>query len=215
MKKLSSLFLWFCAATVLAQIIIIALSYFRGNINADTLTKLVATLNGIEIEGQRLQQALDNANKAPIPTREEVIAARAQKSLEFDQRERALNRKQEQLESLQAKLQVDIKDFDARRLAFEEAVAMRSKSLNDQTLGEVQKIVELLEPGQASGQLIKMMDNGSIEDVVSIVKALPDDKRTKILREFEQADPEKFKELLGKIRAGVDLSDGNPVAKTP
>ncbi len=176
---------------------------------------MVATLNGIDIQGRRLENALSRANNAPIPTREDVIAARAQKSLELDQRERALSRYQEQLESLQTKIQADIKDFDARRLAFDEAQAQRSKTIDDQTLGEVRKIIELLEPAQASDQLTKMLENGSDEDVVSIVKALPDDKRTKILREFEQAKPEEFQKLLVKIRSGVGVEDANATAKAP
>ncbi len=34
MKKLLSLFFWFCTATLIAQGCILGLSYFRGNLNS-------------------------------------------------------------------------------------------------------------------------------------------------------------------------------------
>lgn len=204
-KKLGNVFLWFCAATVIAQVVVLMLSFFKGNIHQDTLVKMVATLNGMDIEGDKLRNALTQTINVPTPSREEVIAAKAQESLELDQRQRSLNRFKEQIDSQQSKLQADMKDFEARRLAFNEAVERQTKNQNDQTLGEVQKIIELLTPEQASAQLIKMTENASFEDVVAIVKALPDDKRTKILRELAQANPEKFREVLGKIRDGVGM----------
>lgn len=213
-KKLGNLFLWFCAATVLAQGLVLALSFFKGNIHKDTVVKLIATLNGMDIEGDKLRSALTQSINTPVPSREEIVAKKAQESLELNQRERSLNRLKEQLDSQLSKLQADIKDFDTRRLAFEEAVKRQSKDKDDQTLGEVQKIIELLAPEQASAQLIKMTENSSFEDVVAIVKALPDDKRTKILREFEQASPDKFRDLLGKIRDGVGVAEAAPEEKS-
>ena len=206
MKKLVGAMLWFCAATLLAQSTVLMLSYLRGNLGPHTLPQVVALLNGIDIQGQRLQQAIRQAKDAPPPSHEEILTARAQMSLELDARERALARHAEQLRTTQAKLQEDMAAFDNRRLAFEEDLARRNRSEDEQTLGEVQKIIELLQPEQAKDQLLRMIDADQSEDVVAIVKALPDDKRKKIIAEFTQPDEAtKLQDILRLIREGVGL----------
>ncbi len=212
MKLLSNLFLWFCAATIVAQISIVVLSFLRGNIDKETVPKIVATLNGIDIQGQRLRNLMIEAKDTPVPSHEEILKARAQMSLELDARERALSRLRDQLDTMRTKFQIEVKEFDARRVAFEDAVANREKTVNDQTLGEVQRIIEILPPEQAKDQIMRMMTDNSTADVVAIVKALPDDKRKKIIGEFVQPEEaEKLHQILGLIRAGVE--ETNPTSQ--
>ena len=58
MKRLLSLFFWFCAASVIAQACILGLSFFRGNLSKKSLIQIVALMNGIDIPGERLKNAI-------------------------------------------------------------------------------------------------------------------------------------------------------------
>ena len=206
MKTLINIGLWFCAATMLAQATIISLSFMRGNFNGDTIQRVIATLNGIDIQGERLKNALIEAKDAPVPTHEEVLGERAKMSLELDARDRALARYRDQLELLQTKLQNDTKELDRRRESFDMTVAQRTKTVNEETLGEVRRILEIMQPEQAKDHISRMIKDGSSEDVVAIVKALPDDKRKKIIAEFTQEDEAaQLAEILKMIRDGVGL----------
>ena len=65
MKKLVGLFLWFCAATVLAQVCILGMAAFKGTVNRQTIAQVIGLLNGIDIQGQRLKQAMVSARNTP------------------------------------------------------------------------------------------------------------------------------------------------------
>jgi hypothetical protein len=205
MKKLVALFLWFCAATVLAQVCILGLSYFRGNFKGKSALQLVAMLNGIDIQGERLKKQLISARNTPTPTYQDVVDARAQASLELDSRETALVRFRDELLAIQAKLEGDQRRFDERRQAFEERLLALEKNVAAESLGELQRTIEILAPEQAKEQLLKMMKAGQTKDVVAIVKGLELSKRKKILAEFtdeSKQEPEKLAEILSELRKG-------------
>lgn len=205
MKKLVSLLMWFCAATLLAQAGILTLSYLRGNLNGQTFTQLIALLNGIDIQGGRLQAAIQEGDAPPPPTREEMALAAARLSLEMDAREDALRRMRESLEAMQKKLQADIVAFDVRRVAFEDSMAARNQSAEAASLAEVQRILTLMPPDQAKDQLVRMMDSQRAGDVIAIIKALPEDVSKKILEEMTtEPEQEKLQNILQLIRTEAE-----------
>lgn len=201
MKNIVRLFLWFCVATVLAQVSIVGLSYFRGNLTHKSFVQIVALMNGIDIPGERLKNAIASGQDVPILTREEILNAKLQTNLELDGREQALDRYQQQLQAEQARQEVENRELAKRRKDLDDAEAAFKKGVQSETLGEVQKILEVLPSDQAKAQIVKMMEAGAMADVVTIVKALPEDKRKKILTEFaEGEDSVKLSEILKALR---------------
>ena len=203
MKMLLRLFGAFCVATVLAQCIVLGLSAYRGNLNGDTVLQGFALLNGIDITGKRLEDAIKNGREAPMPTYEDVADLRAQKSLNLDMRERSIRLATEQLQAKQRELQLEITNFDNRKDAFYSKLDELSKGQEDASLMDVRRTLESLPPEQSKDQLLKLIKDGQLQDVVAIVKGMPPDKSKKILGEFlEPEESEKLYEILRELRKG-------------
>jgi hypothetical protein len=74
---------------------------------------------------------------------------------------------------------------------------------------EVQRTLEAIAPKQAKEQILRMLAQPNtaadrpLEDVVRILKAMPLDKRKKLLAEFKTPEEiEKLAEVLHEIRSG-------------
>lgn len=203
MKFLFRLFSAFCVATVIAQLIILGLIAARGNLHRQTMTKAIALFNGVDISGVQLRKTMDTVRAAPVPTYDDVLAARAQQNLNLEMRERSIQRYVQQLEAMQANLKRDQADFDRRKEAFYELLDQMAKQGKEGNLGEIQRTLEAIPPDQAKTLLVKMLDAEQMNDVVAIIKGMALDKRKKILGEFtSEKEVTQLYEVLNQLRLG-------------
>lgn len=184
MRMLTKLFVAFCIGTVLAQGIILAMAAARGNLNKVTFLKAIALLNGVDITGDQLQKMLDQSKQTPNPTYEDVEAERASQSKSIDMRERSILQYKRQVEELLSEHKSIIADFDRRKNEFYRFLETAQQDLANESLQEVQRTLEVLSPELAKDQLITFLQDDKMDDVVSIVKGMPLDKRKKVLGEF-------------------------------
>ncbi len=216
MKMLLRLFGAFCVATILAQCIVLGLSAYRGNLTGDTVLQGFALLNGIDITGKRLEEAIKNGRESPMPTYEDVTDLRAQKSLNLDMRERSIKLAKDQLEAKQRELQVEIVNFDNRKDAFYSKLDELAKGQEATSLQDVRRTLESLSPEQCKDQLLKLIKDGQLQDVVAIVKGMPPDKSKKILGEFlAPEESEKLYEILRELRKGEPTNGLIEKARNP
>lgn len=216
MKKLTGLFLWFCAATFLAQICIVGLAASKGNVSRQSIAQVIGLLNGIDIQGGRLKQALISARDTPTPLYQDVLNAKTNALLQLDSRSRALDNFQRQLGDQQREFQKKVEDFDERRLQFEMQQEKQRTGTQLDKLREVQTILENMAPEEAKKQLFIKLVNNELADVVSIIRGMPSDKQKKILAEFTQPeDHQKLADVLREIRRGQLQTTADPVPKQP
>ena len=202
MKKLLSLFFWFCAATVIAQGCIVGLSFIRGNLTKKSFVQIIALLNGIDIPGERLKNAISAGQDIPVPTREEILNGRIESDLAFKSREESLKRWQGQLQTEQAKQELEGTKLAQLKKEHDAIVAQFKSGRLTQTLKDVQDVLEIIAPEQAKAQILKMIEDGSMADVVAIIKGMAEDKRKKILAEFTVGnDSAKLGEILKELRS--------------
>jgi hypothetical protein len=200
-RKFVDLFVWFCVATILAQLAVLTIAAAKGNLNNKMLTRMLAALNGIDIQGDRLQEVLVKSKGAPVPTYEDVLDAKVKSSLELDSRQEALERLQRQLTERERTLRQEITRFEASRKEFEQELDQIKKTAQSENLSEIQKILENLAPEQAKEQILLMLKNNQKKDVVLILKALPPDKQKKLLAEFTNPpDQQQLSEVLQEIK---------------
>ncbi|MFO1062328.1 MAG: hypothetical protein U0892_00460 [Pirellulales bacterium] len=203
MKFLLRLFAAFCVATVLAQLIIVGMAAARGNLRQETLTKALALFNGIDVTGQQLQQAFKEAKSDPGTSYDEVLAKRAQEDLNLGMRDRAIKYAADQVELKRIALERQITDFDLRKDAFYKKLDAMEKEGKEANLGVAQKWVESMAPEQAKTLLLKMMECNQMDEVVAIVKGMANDKRKKIMDEFDQEQiKNEFHLILNQILQG-------------
>lgn len=216
MKKLIGLFLWFCAATFLAQICIVGLAASKGNVSRQSIAQVIGLLNGIDIQGARLKQALISARDTPTPLYQDVLDAKTNALLQLDSRSRALDNFQRQLSDQQREFQKKVEDFDERRVQFEMQQEKHRTGTQLNKLKEVQTILENMAPEEAKKQLFIKLVNNELSDVVSIIRGMPSDKQKKILAEFTQPeDHQKLADVLREIRRGQPQSATDPDPKLP
>jgi hypothetical protein len=200
-RKFVDLFVWFCVATILAQLAVLTIAAAKGNLNNKMLTRMLAALNGIDIQGDRLQEVLVKSKGVPVPTYEDVLDAKVKSSLELDSRQEALERLQRQLTERERTLRQEITRFESSRKEFEQELDQIKKTAQSENLTEIQKILENLAPEQAKEQVLLMLKNNEKKDVVLILKALPPDKQKKLLAEFTNPpDQQQLSEVLQEIK---------------
>jgi alanyl-tRNA synthetase len=200
-RRIVDLFLWFCVASILAQLAVLTVAAVKGNINDKTMARVLAALNGVDIQGERLQRILIKSREVPVPTYEDVLDAKVKSSLELDSRQEALDRLQRQITDRERSLKEEINRFETTRKDFQQELDRIKKGTQAENLSEIRKILENLAPEQAKEQVLLMLKNNQKKDVVLIIKALPPDKQKKLLAEFtNQPDQQQLNEILQELK---------------
>jgi hypothetical protein len=204
MALMLRLFTAFCTGTVLTAMIMMGYFAWRGTFNAETATKIIALLNGIDISGERLVRVMNKVDASEQPDFGEILAERTMQSLDMDLRLRSQKTFDDELTKQATELRDAQARFDQRREAFDRKLDEVRQGARDEGLKEVQKTLQALEADQAKQQLMRMYDDQRMDDVVNIIQGIPIDKRKEILAEFTTPDEQdKLHEILRRIGDGL------------
>jgi hypothetical protein len=207
MGMMLRLFAAFCVGTLLTQFIMLGYFATRGTLNGDTVTKVVALVNGIDITGEKLRQVLQKSEQKEIPNFEEVLRQRMLAGTEMELRLRSQQAYENELTRLLEELKAAEARFDLRREAFDRKLEDVQRNAQDAGIKELQRTLQSLPVEQAKVQLLKFYDAGQIDDVVNIIQGIPLDIRKDIMAEFvEPAEAEKLHDVLRRIGEGQPLS---------
>lgn len=203
MTMIARVFSWFCVATVLTQVLIAGVLAVRGSLTPDNATKIVGLMNGIDISGDRVAAKITEAKQRPVPSYEETLEERARMGLQMDMRRRSLENYHNQLLVIQERLRLEQSRFDTRKDAFYRKLDELAEGGQDEAILTRQKTLEALPPAISKDQMIRMIDDGDLNGVVAIVKAMSADKRKKVLREFvSPEEANKLQEILQRMGEG-------------
>jgi hypothetical protein len=205
-----NLLVYFCAATLLAQVIIFAYLWSTWQVDREKVIQMLAIAQGIDLlEAQ--QEFEDSQQKVPPEqlSYQDWIDQRATMFRDLELRELALNKAltrlkldQRQLADEQLAHRQSVADFEARLLALSEGAEAQGRQT-------ISRILESIKPKQAKELILDMLDNDEIDEVVVIFGDMTESKRAKILAEFETApEVEKISEVLRLLR------QGDPTAST-
>jgi hypothetical protein len=179
----------------------------RGTLNGDTVTKVVALVNGIDITGEKLRQVLSKSEQQEQPNFEEVLRQRILAGTEMELRLRSQQAYENELTGMLENLKASEARFDLRREAFERKLEDVQRDAQDAGIKELQRTLQSLPVDQAKVQLLKFYDAGQIDDVVNIIQGIPLDIRKDIMAEFvEPEEAEKLHDVLRRIGDGQPLS---------
>jgi hypothetical protein len=206
-SKLTSALAAFCVATVMTQVILTGYLAARGALTAETASKLLALMNGIDITGNRLQQILRDSADGEQPDFDEILEARKMQSYDMDMRLRSQQEFRDQISTMLAELREERDRFDSRLASFRRELQDLRTGAQKEGLQDVQRTLQSLDPVQAKEQLMIMYDDERIDDVVTIVQAMSTEKRKDILAEFVSKDEaDKLAEILRRISEGMPTS---------
>jgi hypothetical protein len=216
MNKIAKFFtaapLYFCVATVLAQAVAFGYLASQGVLTKERLTYALAALYDVDLHQlEREKTAAGQPLPHEQPAFEQVIQRRALASRDLDLRETAVDKALVDVRALTAQLKTERERYDQLKQQFDARLAQLEEVFTNTSLQEVQRTLEAINPKQAKDQLLRMLDDATPEDrekverdVVTILKAMPLDKRKKILGEFKtDEEAQKLHDILKQIREGV------------
>ncbi len=201
MKKLVTAMLWTCTAILLGQLFILGFAAIKGYLSPKTVTQIVALLNGIDIQGERLTNAIKEGKNAPVPTYQDVLEAKSNAILSMDSRAQALDRYKRQLDEKDKSLTEREARHNALVAEFKKQENETRAAKETESLQLRMQLFSALQPPDAKQQLMLMLEKNLKSDVISILKGLDDDKLKKILGEFtELIDQQKIADIMEEIR---------------
>jgi hypothetical protein len=214
-RFLGLLLWWFCIGTVMAQVVLLGMLWWKGAFADHRVVAMFAALNGIHPESGPVIGVSAASLNAEQMSLSELSQRRMLTSLDLDLRESTLDKSLADLRNLEEKIRTE----DERLTLWKRSYDYRLASLEGTTLAtsllEVQKTLEAIQPKQAKEQILRMLDDApdghnehAMQDIVRILKAMPLDKRRKILGEFKSEDEAAtLAEILKEIRLGAPEVD--------
>ncbi|UUO07665.1 hypothetical protein M4951_04995 [Blastopirellula sp. J2-11] len=208
LKLAASSFAYLCVATVLAAAIGAGVLIATNRVDSSKAYSILAIVYGIDED--KIREQLDESAKPEAdneePDMQAVIDARARRHLALDFRIQALDTGIENIRGMQANLAEERRRYDQLKTSFDDRLKKLEEGVRDDAIVELQRTMEAIDARQAKEQMMIMLerDDNSMQDVVTILKGMPNDKRKKIIAEFRsEEEKQKLADILNQIRLGV------------
>jgi hypothetical protein len=196
---------YLCVATVLAEVILLGYLWSKGRLNEEIMLRVVAAANGIE---RPQANRKPNEEEDVQVSLDDVARARAMRSRDFELREQSLGSNVAVVKAEYDKLIDEKNRYERIKAAFRSQLEELQEGVLANNRETARLILESVKPKQAKEQILRMVKDGDINDVVSLLAQMPTTKRAKILGEFKTDDEEAtLAEILKLIREGVPESD--------
>lgn len=210
LRLLSAAVMYFCVATIIAQAIGLTVLWWRGVFRSDHAYEILAMLQGIDVDA--IREEIDKQRR-PLDDQQvsfqAVTEERLETTLTLVLRQQAIRDGLSDLQALEANLRTERERLDNIAAGFEQRLRTLEEETADAALEELQRTLESIAPDQAKDQILMMLEEDigenqqGLNDVVTMIRAMPLDKRKKILGEFQsKAEMEKLHEILVRLRQG-------------
>jgi hypothetical protein len=201
--------LYFCLATIVAEVILAAQFWVKWNMDRSRLVQMLAVAQGVDLLATREEAGLDRDEvSAGQVSYQEILESRAAKDLNLQLREQALDNTLDQVRSDREQLSEAQQLYDRDRAQYEAQLAELQQGAEAAGREEVRRILESVKPKQAKELLVEMLGNSELDAVVMLLREMPDSKRAKIVGEFKTPEEtQKIDEVLRMIRQGAPESD--------
>jgi hypothetical protein len=192
-----------CMATVLALLVLAGYCWSRGVIDADKLADIAAVFDGSASALRPEEKIIDLHDRANQPSLVDIARARAIKSRDFELREQMLHSQWGELKDERVKLTGEIDRYNRVKTALDRQLDTLRAATISNSQETTRLILENMKPKQAKEQVVRMVDEGSMNEVVALLSAMTPGKRAKVITEFKTPDEvDKLAEILKVIREG-------------
>jgi hypothetical protein len=202
MRGTTAMLMYFCVATVLAQVIVVATAVSKWQVDGDRVTQMVAVAKGLVPppgEARAAEPPKNDDVSREQPSFDEIVQARAARDLNLQLREQQLVNALSQLRANQQKLGDDESRVRKQKEEFD-TIRKNAASAGREQVGD---ILQRIKPKQAKALLVVMIDDKEIEKVVEQLAAMPETKRAKIIAEFKTDEElKKVREVLRLLEQG-------------
>jgi hypothetical protein len=202
----------FGLASAISVMVILGVLWSKGAFQDERFLGAMAALYGVRTEAAATSSAAPPAEQRSL--REEQDR-RMLVGLDIDLRESAIDKSLVDLRNLEADIRTERDRLDKWKLSFDKQLADLQSGKTDESLLELQRTLEAMSPKQAKDRIMDILDStprGAVDrplnDIVTILKTMPLDKKKKLLAEFKtEAEAEQLNEVLAQIRLGLPDSE--------
>jgi hypothetical protein len=205
LSLLGSLLFYFAVATLMAEVIMIGYFWSTWQMDRNKLIQILAVAQGVDLLAMKAEsRPAAEEPSVEQPSYQQIVQARAMKLRNLELREQSLKNALAQLQSEGQTLAQQKTRYKQDREQYESQLATLEKGSQTAGLEENRGILAKLAPKQAKELLFQMLKKNEINDVVTLLKDMPEGSRAKILKEFKTPEEsEKLDEVLRMIRQGV------------
>jgi len=197
-----------CAATVLAEVVILGWLWSQGSLDSAAIRRVVALAVGREApaQGTTDSAATERPRSAEQASLREQALALAEQSPYLKLRRQAVAGEGTSLQRRLADLQEDRRRYQLLISGFRQKLDQLETEARQNSMIELQRTLEAIHPKQAKDQLVQMLTDGAHDAVVKIVGNMTLEKRRKVLTEFKTPEEATLlNDILEEIRtAGRD-----------
>lgn len=202
---LGSLFAYLCMGTVIALAVILAYAATHGYLDRDKLARMADIARGIEVAQAPVEQTKKTVESPEQPSFDDIERQRGVKARNLELREAAVEQEMKRIYFEQNKLTDFYNRYELLRKSFNDAVLdTTKKDAIKEGEDKIRVIWENMKPKQAKDQILTMIDDGEINQVVSILSSVATQKQKKIIAEFKEPEEvKKLNEIMRLLRHGV------------
>ncbi len=201
-----TLAVYFSIATVTAEAGLLLAVALKGGLSEERLLQMLAVARDVDLHSiwKEMETEAKPIEEAQV-SHSEVEHKRKEVALDLALREIATEKGLNDLRQLKKMVEQEKRRFDQLVDDFERWTKAREEGKQSQALQNTQAKLQAVTAKLAKQQLMKYLDDpDNFQFVVTIVKAMPLEKRKKILAEFKaMEDNERLHEILRRIRLGV------------
>ena len=203
-KKLSTAFVYFCTGTVLAIAIALFHAFQTGKLDRPKLVRILAVVHDIDpAEFDTSEMSELEKDTGEQPSYQDIEEVRAHKSRDLDLKLQSIAVQRKEFQHLADQLKTDRERYEIQRAGFKQELEEMKENSTTGGMAEVRRALETVKARQAKDQILRMVEKGEIEQVVTLFSAMEDNKRAKIFTEFKEENEAKImSDILRLIRTG-------------
>jgi hypothetical protein len=201
---------YFCLATAVLELGLLAALWQRGLLNARTVEHLLLVAYDVPLREQ-YEDALARAQRtnSELPSHAEVQEARFLAILNLDLREMSADKGLTNLRELDLLVDREKNRYTDMKDDFDQSWAAMGRSASDTALLDLRRQIESVKPSLAKDQLLRILDDDRLEPelalrhVVAIFRGMPVENRKKLITEFTPDELPRLHDILREIRMGM------------
>lgn len=201
-----SLLAYFCVGTVLAQALLVGYVVLQGTIDKRKLVDMLAVAHGLDLDADSDLDGGPEKHSTEQASLKESRLAHAEVTRDIELRSQLLQSSKAELTRIKVDLVSDRTDLDRIKNEFFSRLEEEKKIAKNRAQIEVVNILQTSKPKQAKSQLMLMWDRKETDEkdrVVSLMIAMPERARKKIVAEFKNDEDEQtLSEILQMIGEG-------------
>ncbi len=187
-----------CVATAVAETIIVASLWRSGAFETTKMQRYAAVVYGFDLAtlniGGTKTKATAAEPKATL-TRDQLLDSRVKSNATLATRQEAIRKGADDIRALVQTLSTKRERYEIVKRGFDDLLVKLEKDVDDSALTEVRRTLEVLQPKQTKDLMIDMLRDGDatpddhvLDDVLAMIRGMPQDKLKKIFSEFKTED---------------------------